>query len=125
MTAQTKLQTPTPVVISAKGQILGRLATEVANTLRGKSNPSFRPHKLDGQAVIVTHAESVIVTGRKREQKTYYHHSGFIGHLKSVTLDKVLETKPEWAIRHAVRGMLPNNRLRDQWLAQLTIKRGE
>lgn len=115
----------TPVVISARGKVLGRLATEVATTLRGKDSPHFKAHLLSGRPVTVTHAKDVLVTGNKLNNKMYYRHTGYIGNLYQESLRKRMETHPERAIHHAVRGMLPNNRLRKHWLANLEIRVGD
>lgn len=111
----------TAVVISAKGKILGRLATEVANILRGKDSVHFESHLLSGRPVVVTHAKDIVVTGNKLDQKMYYQHSGYIGNLKSQTLRQKMD-RPADVIKHAVRGMLPDNRLRKHWLANLEIR---
>ncbi len=117
--------TPEPVVISARGKILGRLATEVATILRGKDKVHFEKHLLSGQPVVVTHAKEVVTTGRKLDQKMYYHHTGYIGNLKQESLRDRLKTKPNEVIRHAVKGMLPKNRLQKHWLAALEIREEE
>lgn len=113
-----------PVVISARGKTLGRLATEVAVILRGKDSVHFTDHLLSGRRVIVTNAEDIVVTGNKMTQKTYYRHSGYIGGLKEVVLKDAMKQSPEFVIRHAVRGMLPENRLRRHWLAALEVRNG-
>lgn len=121
----TKIKEKSPVVISARGKILGRLATEVATILRGKDSVHFEDYLLSGRPVTITHAKDIITTGNKLDQKMYYHHSGYIGGLKTQTLRELKQRKPEEAIRHAVRGMLPSNRLRKYWMAQLKIREGE
>ena len=98
-------------VVDAEGKVLGRLASTVAARLRGKHNPSFTPHVDMGDWVVVINADKIKLTGKKLSQKTYYRHSGYIGGLKSITADKLLEKKPEELIRHAVKGMLPKNKL--------------
>lgn len=113
------------VTISAQGKTLGRLATQVATLLRGKDSVHFLPHQVSGKKVIVTHAKGVVITGRKVEQKIYYRHTGYIGNLKSVSLKDMLATRPTEVIRHAVRGMLPDNRLRQHWLSNLEIREEE
>ncbi len=121
----TKIEDKSPVTISARGKILGRLATEIAVTLRGKDNVNFQEHLLSGRKVIVTHAKDIVVTGRKLDQKMYYTHSGYIGNLKTMSLRDKLKTKPTDVVRHAVSGMLPKNRLRQHWMAALEIREGE
>jgi large subunit ribosomal protein L13 len=116
------IESKTAVVISARGKILGRLATEVATILRGKDSVHFESHLLSGRPVVVTHAKEIVTTGNKLEQKVYYRHSGYIGNLKEETLGKLLQRKPEDVIRHAVKGMLPKNRLQKHWLASLEIR---
>lgn len=113
-----------PVVISARGKTLGRLATEIAVILRGKDSVHFTDHLLSGRRVVVTDAQDIVVTGNKMAQKTYYRHSGYIGGLKEVVLKDAMKQSPEFVIRHAVRGMLPANRLRRHWLAALEIRNG-
>lgn len=98
-------------VIDAAGRTLGRLATQVAMILRGKHQPTYTPHVDMGFRVAVINAEKVIVTGKKHEQKKYYHHSGYPGGLKEKTYKDVFQKKPELVIYQAVRGMLPHNRL--------------
>ncbi|SEH13757.1 LSU ribosomal protein L13P [Thermoleophilum album] len=111
-------------VIDASGKTLGRLATQIADILRGKRKPEYTPHVDVGDFVIVVNAEKVAVTGRKREQKIYYRHSGYPGGLRQRTLAEQLEQQPEEVIRLAVRGMLPRNRLARQQLRKLKIYRG-
>ena len=98
-------------VIDASGRTLGRLAAEVARLLKGKHKPMYAPHLDVGDFVIVINAAKVRVTGAKAQGKIYYSHSGYPGGLKSITLGKLLETHPTRAIEHAVKGMLPHNRL--------------
>jgi large subunit ribosomal protein L13 len=99
-------------VVDAEDQVLGRLATRIATVLRGKHKPSFTPHSDTGDHVIVINADKVALTGRKREQKTYYRHSGYMGGLKSITADKLLASAhSDRVVRSAVRGMLPKNSL--------------
>lgn len=111
-------------VVDADGAILGRLASEVAARLRGKYNPMFTPHVDTGDSVVVINAEKIKLTGRKMEQKNYYHHSGYIGGLKTITARKLLEKRPEDVISHAVRGMLPKNRLGRQLIKKLKVYAG-
>ena len=98
-------------VIDAADRPLGRVATEVATLLRGKHKPAFHPTQDIGDYVVVVNAGKVAVTGRKLEQKMYYRHSGHLGKLKETSLKDMLEKRPERVIEHAVRGMLPKNRL--------------
>lgn len=98
-------------LIDAADRPLGRLATEVATLLRGKHKPAFHPSQDIGDYVVVVNAGKVAVTGRKLEQKMYYRHSGHLGNLKETTLKDMLAKRPERVIEHAVRGMLPKNRL--------------
>jgi large subunit ribosomal protein L13 len=112
-------------VVDAEDLILGRLATRIATVLRGKHKPTFTPHTDTGDHVIVVNAEKVAVTGRKREQKTYYRHSGYVGGIKSITLDKLLASAhSDRVVRHAVRGMLPGNTLGRQMLSKLRVYSG-
>ena len=108
-------------VIDAEGQRLGRLATEIANILRGKNKPTFTPHMDTGDFVIVINAEKVEVTGRKREQKLYRRHSGRPGGMKIETFDKLQSRIPERIIESAVRGMLPKNSLGRKLFTKLKV----
>ncbi len=108
-------------VISADGQVLGRMAVRIANALRGKHKPIFTPHVDCGDHVIVTDADKVRLTGRKWQQKMYYSHSGYPGGLKAATAQRMMDKHPEKVIRHAVRGMLPHNRLGRQILRKLKV----
>ncbi len=111
-------------VIDAEGQVLGRLAAQVAGVLMGKGNPLFARHVDCGDYVVVINAEKVRVTGRKLAQKTYYRHTGYLGGIKSVTLEKQLQEKPEKVIEDAVYGMIPKNRLGRKILTKLKVYRG-
>jgi len=108
-------------VVDAEGKTLGRLATEVASVLRGKHKPIYTPHVDTGDYVIIVNAEKIDVTGRKREQKMYRHHTGFPGGLKEVTFAKMLEKKPETIVKQAVKGMLPNGKLGRQMYTKLKV----
>ncbi len=108
-------------VVDAKGKILGRLASEVAQVLRGKHKPTFTPHVDGGDFVVVVNAGRVELTGRKRENKVYYRHTGYPGGIRSLTAGRLLETRPERAIEHAVRGMLPKGRLGRRMLRKLKV----
>lgn len=111
-------------VVDATDKTLGRLATEVATVLRGKHKPMYTPFIDTGDYVIVINAEKIKVTGKKMEQKTYYHHSGYAGGLKKVNLKKMMETKPEQVISHAVKGMLPKNNLGREMFRKLHVYAG-
>lgn len=102
---------PDWVVFDANGQILGRLATQIAMVLRGKNKPTFTPHLDTGDFVIVVNAEKIKLTGAKLKDKFYYHHTGYPGGLKAVHAGKLLETKPTELLRLAVKRMLPKNAL--------------
>jgi large subunit ribosomal protein L13 len=112
------------LVVDATGQTLGRLATQIADVLRGKRKPEYTPHCDVGDFVIVVNAEKIAVTGKKREEKLYYRHSGFPGGLRTRTLGDMLERRPEEVIRKAVKGMLPRNRLARQQLRKLKVYAG-
>jgi large subunit ribosomal protein L13 len=111
-------------LVDAEGEVLGRLATQIAARLRGKHNPLFTPHVDSGDSVVVVNAEKIVLTGRKWAQKKYYHHSGYIGGLKEITAKKLLEKQPEDLIRFAVKGMLPKNRLGRTLLKKLKVYAG-
>lgn len=111
-------------VVDATGMTLGRLATEVASVLRGKKKPIFTPHIDTGDYVIVINAEKVAVTGRKLDQKVYYHHSEYVGGMKSATLREKLNKKPEEVIEHAVKGMLPKGPLGREMYKKLFVYAG-
>lgn len=98
-------------VVDATDKTLGRLATELAHRLRGKHKPEFTPHMDTGDHMIVVNAEKIKVTGKKLDDKMYYHHTGYVGSLKSINLGKLLEQHPERVIQKAVKGMLPRNPL--------------
>ena len=103
-------------VVDAEGKTLGRLASEVANVLRGKKKPIYTPHIDTGDYVIVVNAEKVVTTGKKLDQKKYYHHSEYVGGMKEATLIEMMQKKPEFVITHAVKGMLPKGPLGRQML---------
>lgn len=111
-------------VVDADGLVLGRLATEVATRLRGKHKPIFAPHIDTGDHVIVVNASKVVMTAGKAEKKVEYRHSGYPGGLKATRLETILATKPEEAVRRAVRGMLPRTRLGRSQLAKLKVYAG-
>ncbi len=111
-------------VVDAEGAVLGRLASSIAARLRGKHNPLFTPHVDSGDWIVVVNADKVVLTGRKWDQKKYYRHSGYIGGLKTITAQKLLEKRPEDLIRFAVKGMLPKNRLGRKMLKKLKVYAG-
>ena len=111
-------------VVDADGETLGRLATRIADTLRGKLKPEYTPHTDTGDFVIVVNCERIRVTGNKLEQKIYYRHSGYPGGIKQRTLAEQLARRPEEVIRHAVRGMLPKNRIGRAQLRKLKVYAG-
>jgi large subunit ribosomal protein L13 len=112
------------LVVDATGKTLGRLATQIADTLRGKRKPEYTPHLDVGDFVIVVNAERITVTGNKRAEKRYYRHSGYPGGLRSRTLEEMLARRPEEVIRLAVKGMLPRNRLGRAQLRKLKVYAG-
>ncbi len=112
------------LVVDATGKTLGRLATQIADALRGKRKPEYTPHVDVGDFVIVVNAEKISVTGNKREEKRYYRHSGYPGGLRSRTLEEMLDRRPEEVIRLAVKGMLPRNRLARAQLRKLKVYAG-
>lgn len=111
-------------VVDATDMTLGRLASEVAKVLRGKNKPIFTPHIDCGDNVIVINAEKIKVTGKKMDQKVYYHHSDYVGGLKEATLREKLEKKPEQVIELAVKGMLPKGSLGRQMFTKLHVYAG-
>jgi large subunit ribosomal protein L13 len=112
-------------VIDASGKILGKLATQAASLLMGKHKPIFSRNLDTGDFVVITNAEKVRVTGNKTKQKLYYRHSGYPGGLKSISLEKLLQTNPTRVIEYAVKGMLPKNRLRAGMMKRLRVYAGE
>ena len=112
------------LIVDATGQTLGRLATQIADTLRGKRKPTYTPHCDTGDFVVVINAEKIAVTGKKLEDKRYWRHSGYPGGIRSRTLGEMLEKRPEEVIRLAVKGMLPRNRLARKQLTKLKVYAG-
>ena len=112
-------------LIDASDKILGKIATQVATLLMGKHKPIFCRHLDTGDYVVVLNAEKVRVTGNKTKQKFYYRHSGYPGGFKSISLEKMMQTHPTRVIEHAVKGMLPHNRLGAQMLKKLRIYVGD
>ena len=111
-------------VVDAEGQTLGRLASEVAKVLRGKNKPIFTPHIDTGDYVIVINAEKIAVTGKKMDQKIYYHHSDYVGGMKETTLREKLAKKPEEVVELAVKGMLPKGPLGRDMYKKLFVYAG-
>ena len=111
-------------VVDATGKTLGRLSTEIARRLRGKHKPEYTPHVDTGDYIVVVNAEKVRVTGNKLKDKIYYHHTGYIGNLKSISLEKQLVEAPERVIEGAVKGMLPRGPLGRQMLKKLRVFKG-
>ena len=112
-------------VIDASGKTLGRLATRIAGLLIGKHKPIFSPHLDTGDFVVVINADKVHITGNKTKQKLYYRHSGYPGGLKSITLEKMMQTNPTRVIEHAVTGMLPHTRLGASMKKRLKVYAGD
>jgi len=112
-------------VIDASGKVLGRLATQAAGLLMGKHKPLFSPNLDSGDFVVIINADKVRVTSNKAGQKLYYRHSGYPGGLKSISLENTLQTNPTRVIEHAVKGMLPHNRLRARMMKKLRVYAGE
>jgi large subunit ribosomal protein L13 len=111
-------------IVDAEGQTLGRLATQIADVLRGKRKPVYTPHVDTGDFVVVVNAEKIQVTGKKLDDKMYYRHSGYPGGLKQRTLREQLDRQPAEVLRKAVKGMLPKNRIARQQLGKLKIYAG-
>ena len=111
-------------VVDAEGQTLGRLATRIADTLRGKRKPEYTPHVDTGDFVVVVNAEKIAVTGKKLDEKLYHRHSGYPGGLRTRTLSEQLERRPTEVLRKAVKGMLPRNRLANRQITKLKIYAG-
>lgn len=112
-------------IIDASNEVLGRLATRIAGLLMGKQKPMFVRHLDVGDFVVVINADKVRVTGNKAKQKMYYHHSGYPGGMKSVSLEKMMQTYPNRVIEHAVKGMLPKNKLSAGMMKRLKVYSGD
>ena len=112
------------LLVDAEGQTLGRLATQIADALRGKRKPTYTPHVDTGDFVVVVNAEKVAVTGKKLDEKRYYRHSGYPGGLRSRTLREQLDRRPGEVVRIAVKGMLPRNRLARRQITKLKVYAG-
>ena len=111
-------------VVDATGKTLGRLSTEIAHRLRGKHKPEYTPHVDTGDYIVVINAEKVRVTGNKLQDKMYHHHTGYVGNLKSVPLEKLLDEHPERVIEKAVKGMMPRGPLGRQMFSKLRVFAG-
>lgn len=111
-------------LVDANGQVLGRLAVKVVNILRGKDKPYYTPHQNVGDRVIVINADKVVVTGRKRSDKIYYHHSGYPGGLKAEVFSKVMARKPTYPLEQAIKGMLPKGPLGRQLFRNVKVYAG-
>ena len=112
-------------VIDAANKPLGKTAVAAADILRGKHRPEFTPNADCGEFVIIVNASKAILTGKKMEQKKYYHHSGYIGGLKTLTAKELMVKRPEWVMEHAVKGMLPKNTIGDKAITRLKVYAGE
>lgn len=111
-------------VVDAAGLVLGRLAAKIANTLRGRNKPTYTPHIDTGDYVIVINADKVVVTGKKEEQKEYMFYSGYMGNEKHISLKEFRKKRPQFIIEHAVKGMMPRNRLARAQMTKLKIYAG-
>ena len=111
-------------VVDAAGKPLGRVAVQVADLLRGKNKTTFTPHVDCGDFVIVINADKAVLTGKKLEKKFYYHHTGYIGHMKSVRYDTLMANRPELAVELAVKGMIPDNTIGRKALTRLHVYKG-
>ena len=111
-------------VIDADGLVLGRLASQVASILRGKNKPTYTPHVDAGDHVIVINCDKIKLTGAKLDKKKYYYHTGYAGGIKEISYRRLMATKPEFALKEAVRGMLPKNKLGHAMLKKLKVYAG-
>ena len=111
-------------LIDAEGKTLGRMASEIARRLKGKHKPIYTPHVDTGDYIVVVNAEKIRVTGNKMKDKMYHHHTGYVGNLKSISLEKLLQKAPERVIQHAVKGMLPRNPLGRAMFRKLKVYAG-
>lgn len=111
-------------VVDATDKVLGRIATEIASRLRGKHKPEYTPHVDTGDYIVVVNAEKVRVTGNKAKDKKYYHHTGYIGGIKEISFEKLIEKAPERALETAVKGMLPKGPLGRAMLKKLKVYAG-
>lgn len=111
-------------VVDANGMVLGRLASQVANILRGKNKPTYTPHVDTGDHVIIINADKVVLTGNKLNDKIYYHHTGYVGHMKETPYSKLMAEKPEFAVKKAIVGMLPKGPLGRKMATKLRVYAG-
>ena len=111
-------------LVNAEGKILGRLATELAKILKGKTKPTYTPHIDTGDFVVIINAGKLVLTGKKMHDKKYYHHTGYPGGIRETTAEKLMAAKPTELIRRAVKGMLPKNSLGRQMLTKLKVYAG-
>lgn len=111
-------------VVDASGQVLGRLAVRIANTLRGRNKTTYTPHVDTGDFVVVVNAEKVVLTGKKEEQNSYMFFNGFVGRERHLSLEEMRKRHPEFIIEHAVKGMLPKNRLARRMITKLKVYAG-
>lgn len=111
-------------LVDATGKTLGRLSTEIARRLRGKHKPEYTPHVDTGDYIVVVNAEKIRVTGNKLKDKMYYRYTGYVGNLKSMPLEKLMEQHPERALQYAVKGMMPRNTLGRKMLSKLRVFAG-
>ncbi|MFA7253533.1 MAG: 50S ribosomal protein L13 [Patescibacteria group bacterium] len=121
---QTSSENKDWYIIDLKDRVLGRACTEIADILRGKNKPNFSNNADNGDYVVVLNADKFILTGRKEDQKRYYKHTGYLGNLKTFTVPELKKSKPGEILKHAVTGMLPSNKLRDQFLSRLKVYSG-
>lgn len=112
-------------VVNAEGKTLGRLASEIAHRLRGKHKPEYTPHVDTGDYIVVVNAEKVAVTGKKKTDKMYHHHTGYPGGLRSMSFNELMDRAPERILQSAVKGMLPKNPLGRQMFSKLKVYAGE
>lgn len=112
-------------LIDAKDQVLGRLSVKIANILRGRNKPTYTPHVDTGDFVVVINADKIVLTGKKEDQKQYMFYSGYVGGEKRLGVSQMQERQPDFVIKHAVKGMLPKNRLAAKMLTKLRVFAGE
>lgn len=111
-------------IVDAQGQTLGHIASNIAYVLRGKHKPTFSPHQLCSDQVVVVNVEKMAISPMKLRKKVYYHHTGYLGHMQTRTLEKMMQDTPERVLEIAIKGMLPSNRLRPRMLKHLHIHTG-